>query len=488
MTRSTLLACLLVFFHLAVIAQHQKKLLTLGDAVSLARGQSQASLLAETQKENRFWQWRTYKSNYLPQLGLSGTLPNFNRSFTPVTQPDGTTEFQPVSINNSDVQLSLTQSIGLTGARLFASSEVNRFDDFDNDVIRYSGSPFFIGVMQPLFGFNPLKWDREIEPLLFDESKKEYVEELEDISNETTGLFFDMLLAQITLEISNKNVASNDTILKIGQGRYQLGKIAENDLLQLELNLLNSEQEVAQATLDLETSQLRLKTYIGITGNELIGLELPAELPQFQIDEEIAVTEARKNRQEAVAFQRRALQAQRDVAEARGNNGLNADLFATFGFSNRANNLRDIYSNPDDQQRIRIGFDIPILDWGRQKSIVKTAEANQKLVEYTIAQDEVNFDQEVITQVKQFDMLRNQVAVSHQADDIGQRKYEITKNRYLIGKISITDLNLALKDKDEAKRTYIQSLRDFWIAYYNIRKLTLFDFEKNQTLYNEVEE
>ena len=488
MIRFILLAYLLFSFQLTINAQSNKKMLQLGDAVMLVRSQSQASLLAETQKENRFWQWQTYKSNYLPQLSLSGTLPDFNRSFTPVTQPDGTTEFQPVSINNSDVQLSITQAVGLTGARLFASSEVNRFDDFDNDVTRYSGSPFFIGVRQPLFGFNPLKWDREIEPLLYDESKKEYIEELEDISTETTALFFDMLLAQITLEISNKNIASNDTILKIGQGRYQLGKIAENDLLQLELNLLNSEQEVAQSTLDLETSQLRLKTYIGLSGGELIGLALPSELPQFQIDEEKAIAEARKNRQEAVAFRRRAYQAQRDVAQARGNNGLNADLFATFGFSNRGNSLGDIYSNPDDQQRVRIGFDIPILDWGRQKSIVKTAEANQKLVEYTIAQDEINFDQEVITQVKQFDMLRSQVAVSGRADDIGQRKYEITKNRYLIGKISITDLNLALKDKDEAKRTYIQSLRDFWIAYYNIRKLTLFDFEKNQTLYNEVKE
>ncbi len=462
----------------------QDQILTLAQAVDMAKNHSQSSLLAETRKENRYWRYRTYKSDFLPSLGLSGTLPNFNRSFTPVTQPDGTTVFQPVAVNNSDVRLALTQNIGLTGGTVFASSMVNRFDDFDNDVTRFSGSPFFIGISQPLFGFNQLKWDKMIEPLRYEESLKSYVEEMELISIETTERFFEMLLAQITLEISRKNVASNDTILKIGQGRYGLGNIAENELLQLELNLLNSNQQVAQSSLDLETARLRLTTFIGMTGVQVFSLAIPDVFPEFAIDEAVALGEARRNRQEAVAFKRQLLEAQRDVAEARGTNGLNANLFATFGLSNRGDNLGDVYQDAEDQQQVRIGFDIPILDWGKQKSIVKTAEANQKLVSYSVAQDEINFDQQVLTLVRQFEVLRQRLDVSKKADDIGERKYDISKNRYLIGKISITDLNLALQDKDQAKRDYIQALRDFWTAYYEIRRLTLYDFEETRSLYN----
>lgn len=182
----------------------QDRILTLQKAVELARNQSQSSLLAETEKENQYWQWRTFKANFLPNLGINGTFPNFNRSFTPVTQPDGTTKFQPVSINNSNVQISISQALGLTGGRIFASSQVNRFDDFENDVTRFSGSPFFIGLVQPLFGFNELKWDKKIEPLLYDESLKGYVEDLEDISIRTTGLFFDMLLARLAWKCPKK--------------------------------------------------------------------------------------------------------------------------------------------------------------------------------------------------------------------------------------------------------------------------------------------
>ena len=461
----------------------QNQVLTLAQAVNLARDHSQSSLLAETRKENRYWQWRTYRSDFLPSLNVTGTLPDFNRSFTPVTQPDGTTEFQPVAVNNSDVMLALSQNIGMTGGTVFASSMVNRFDDFDNDVTRFSGSPFFIGISQPLFGFNQLKWDKLIEPLRYEESLKSYVEELELISIETTERFFEMLLAQTTLEISRKNVASNDTILRIGQGRYSLGNIAENELLQLELNLLNSNQQVAQSSLDLETARLRLTTYIGMTGGQLFSLVIPDVFPEFVIDEAVALGEARRNRQQAVAFKRQLLEAERDVAEARGTNGLNANMFATFGFSSRGSDLGDVYQDPEDQQQLRIGFDIPILDWGKQKSIVKTAEANQKLVSYSVAQDEINFDQQVLTLVRQFEVLRQRLEVSRKADEIGERKYEISKNRYLIGRISITDLNLALQDKDRAKGDYIEALRDFWTAYYEIRRLTLYDFEQNTTLF-----
>lgn len=483
MNRIYILFLVLLFFNWInsrLFCQIQE--VTLNQAVTSARDQSQSSLLAETIKENRYWQWRTFKSNLLPNLSMNGTLPDFNRSFTPVIQPDGTTEFQPVAVNNSNVQLSLVQNVGLTGGRVFASSQVNRFDDFDNDVTKYSGSPFFIGISQPLFGYNEFKWDKQIEPLLYDESLKSYVEDLEQISLRTTELFFEMLIAQIGLEISQKNVASNDTILNIGQGRYGLGKIAENDLLQLELNLLNSNQDVAQSSLDLRTAQLRLKTYIGLPGEQEITLSIPDVFPEFIIDEGVAVEEARRNRQEAVSFKRRLLEADRNLAQARGNNGLNANLFATFGLSSRGDNLSDVYMDADDQQQVRIGFDIPILDWGKQRSIVKTAEANQKLVVYSVAQDEINFDQEVLNLVRQFEVLRQRLVVSNKADEIGDRKYEITKNRYLIGKISITDLNLALQDKDLAKRNYLRSLQDFWTAYYEIRRLTLYNFEENRSL------
>src|SRR3954452_9892027 len=74
--------------------------LTLQEVVEMAKGRSIAAKQAVTLKENKYWQWRTFKSNYQPQLSLNGVLPAYTNSFQEVVQPDGTIEFQPVKYNN----------------------------------------------------------------------------------------------------------------------------------------------------------------------------------------------------------------------------------------------------------------------------------------------------------------------------------------------------------------------------------------------------
>lgn len=475
---------LIIFISLTFIGNHSfaQQTYTLEDVIQIAKTQSPAYKRAETIKENRYWQFRVYKSNFVPQLSLSGTVPNFNRSVTPITQEDGSTEYRSVFNSNSDVSLNLEQQIGLTGGTIFVNSTVNRFDDFERNNFRYGGDPLSVGFIQPLFSFNELKWDKKIEPLRYEESKREFVEEFEQISKDVATRFFNLLSAQVSLEIAQKNLGNNDTIYKIAQGRYELGKIPENELLQLELSLMNSRQAVAQANLDLETSQLALKAFLGLKNDDELNLIVPENIPDFQIDSDLALQEALNNRQEAVGFKRRLLEADKEVDRAQGETGLNMNLFGSFGLTNQAEQLPVIYQTPENQQRIQLGFTIPIVDWGRQKSRVKTAEANYQLVQYTVEQERVNFEQEVYTQVRTLEMLRDQVAITQKADDISQRRYDIAKNRYLIGKISITDLSIALTEKDQAKRDYINSLGNFWQAYFNLRQLTLYDFKENRRL------
>ncbi len=461
--------------------------LTLEEVVQKAKAQSTAALAAETRKERSYWFYRSYLSDYKPQLVLSGQLPDFTRNFEPITQEDGSIIYQPVIQNNTSLNLSAVQSIGYTGTELFVRSSVFRFDDFERNQTRYSGNPVVIGINQPLFRYNGLRWNRIIEPLRYEESQKEYVEELEQIAVTATDRFFDLLLAQVSLENAQKNVANNDTIYRISQGRYNLGKIAENELLQTELNLMTSRQEVAQAELDVETSTLRLKSFIGFNESQGISLVLPNEIPDFHVEEEDALAQARKNRSDMVSYERRLKEAEADVAQERGNTGLNADLQATFGFTNRADSFSELYANPEDQQTINIGFFFPIMDWGRQKSRVKTAEAYQELEQYVVAQERINFEQEVLTKVRTFKMLRNRVAISEVADDIAGRSYNIAYNRYLIGKISITDLDRSMDDKDSGRTQYIQSLAEFWQAYYELRQLTLYNFEEDQILIENID-
>jgi len=456
--------------------------LSLKDVVEMAKGNSIDAKQAITTRETKYWQWRNYKSNYQPQLSLNGNLPGYSKTDLQVLQPNGTILFEPVHDDNSELTLNFSQSITATGATIYGETQLQRFDDFDRNNVLYNGVPYAIGISQPLGQYNSLKWDKKIQPLLYNESRQAYIEAQEQIAITAAGYFFDLLLAQVNLKISETNYANTQSIFKIANTKFDLGKVSKNEILQLQLELLNAKKAVGIAKRDMEIATLTLRSYIGQGDESRIALVVPETISDMSVSTEKVLTEAYANRSDAIAFVRRIAEAKRDVAVARGQTGLTAALTANLGFSNTASNIPAIYRSPQNQQLVQLTFTVPVLDWGRSKSKIKTAEANEQFTEYAVEQDKQTFKQQIVTQVTLFDQMKEQVGLTAEADSIAGEKYEIAKQRYVLGNLSITDLSIAFQENDQAKRDYVSALRDFWGAYYQLRYLSLYDFEKNEKI------
>ncbi|GAB3330908.1 TolC family protein [Hymenobacter humi] len=467
-------------FSRPVAAQAQPTGLTLDEVIAQALNRSAVGQQAVTTRETSYWNWRGYQANYRPQLGLQGTLPNFSRVITPVVQPDGNTDFRAVRINNSDLSLTMSQNIGLTGGQIFVGSVMQRFDDFNGQLRRYNNQPVMVGLTQPLGQFNALRWARRIEPLRYQESQRQYVEERETIAQRVTELYFDVLLQQVNAEVARQNAEATAELLRIGQERFKLGRLSQSDLLQLELNLLDARQAQNQAQLSAQNATVDLQAYTGLA--DAPALVVPASAPRPAVLPARALEQARQNRSATLAFRRRLLLAERDVAQARGTTGFQATLLANMGYVNQAANLVDTYQNLQNQQRVSLAFSLPLVDWGRQKSIIKTAELARDQVQHNVAQEERSFEQTVLSQSGQLPALGEQLRLAGRADSLAQRRYDIARATYVLGRISLTDLTLASVAKDSARRGYIAALRAGWVAYYRLRALTLYDFERQQPL------
>jgi len=350
------------------------------------------------------------------------------------------------------------------------------------DDTRWRSTIVDLTINQPIFAFNELKWDKKTEPIRYEESKRSYVEEMEFVSRTAVQRFFDYLDAQVNYQIAEFNLSNNDTIYNIEKGRYNIGTTSEDKLLQVELQLLRSKQDLANAELDLQTSRLALRTFIGLNEGQNFSLALPEDIPIFPVDEDLALQYAKDNRSDFIAFERRRIEADAQVAEAKGQR-FQMNLNASFGLNSAGQTFDQSYQDGQTQQFANLTLNIPIVNWGRNEARMKTALANKQLTDYVIAQEEQNFEQEIITQVRQLDVLQQQIKISKKSDEVAQKRYEVAQNRYLIGKIDITNLNIALTEKDNARRSYINALRAYWIAYYDLRRLTLFDFANNELLY-----
>ncbi len=471
------------------LAETELKMLTLSEVIELAKEQSLMALMSRHQFRSSYWEYRTHLAGQRPGLTMEATIPSLNNTMESVTQPDGSEKFVTKSNMRTSLDLQLNQNIPFTGGRIFASSQLQRNDNFGEEPpTSYLAYPVTIGFMQPINGYNSLKWDRKIEPMKYEEAKLLYINSLEVVSQRAVGRFFDLALAQINLEIARKNYANNDTLFQIAQGRYQLGTIAENELLQMELSYLNAGAALNEATIDLELRKSRLRSFLGFSERVSLQLTLPREIPDIQLDYVRTLTEAKDNNPELLNMERQLLEAERQVAEARSQKGLRADLFAQFGLSQVAEELSAAYQNPLNQQRVEVGVQVPILDWGLGRGRYRMAQSAEEVVKTDVRQSQIDFDENVFLQVMQFNLQDDQVAIASKADTIADLRYEVTKQRFLIGKIDVLDLNVALEEKDVARRGFVQALRNYWDYYYNLRGLTLYDWQKDIKLSEDFDE
>ncbi|HTH57561.1 MAG TPA: TolC family protein [Cyclobacteriaceae bacterium] len=459
---------------------------SINDVIQMVVSQSPVFKQAQTQRETSYWQYRSFRTNYNPQLRLSGSAPSYTNSITPIRQPDGTIVYIPINQTNPNLNFGLQQPIPWTGGQISVNTGYNYFNDQIQKKTQWNGQVMNIFLNQPVFSYNQLKWDKKTKPIVFEESKRQYAQQLEAISQEAASRFFDVLTAQVNEQIANFNLANNDTIHKIETGRYNIGTTSQDKLLQVELQLLRSRSDVASAKLDLQLKMLALRSYIGIKDGETFNLTMPEDVPPFVVSEEEAMNYAKRNRAEYIAFARRRLEAEAIVAQAKGQR-YQTNITAQYGLNNLGASVSDLYVNPSKQQLFNVSFNVPIIDWGVRRANTQTAIATKKLNDFTIAQDEVNFEQEVLTQVRQFDLLRLQIEITKKSDEVAQERYMVAQNRYLIGKIDITNLNIALQEKDNAKRAYLLALKSFWTSYFNLRRLTLYDFATGQQLYQQSE-
>jgi outer membrane protein TolC len=469
------------------IQAQTQRTLTLEESIEVAKDSSPLARAANFELISSKWRYRSFRADLLPSLDLDGDIPGYSRAITANRLDDGSTIYQEESQSQSSVNLSINQNILPTGGRLSLSSGINRLILFDgglngDNIYRWQSTPLVASYIQPLFQYNNLKWRNRIEPLRYQIAQKQFVEDMEDLAFTATQSFFDFLLAKINVEVAEFNVTVNDSIYNISQGRYQVGSIAENDLLQSELQLRNAETSLTTANLNFQRAEENFKALLGIPDDTVVEVIIPEDAPDLNIDVDKALELARENNSTSLEFELSEIQANQAYDQARKEAGFSATFQASYGLNQTAEDFKDVYSDPQNRQFFTLGFQIPIFNWGKNTAQIQAARNQQAATANTIAYQKLQFDLSVRSTVREFSQLRNQVELAEASDEIADRRYEVAKNRYLIGKIDVTNLFIAQNEKDSARRSYIQALRNYWTGYYNLRRLTLYDFQTDRPI------
>jgi len=485
--KKQLLLLLFVFVYGLLQAQDKKVVevdMTLDEVIELAQRQSLYSFKSKNMYLASYWEYRSYKADRLPGLSLSSTPVNFDRSVSSqfISEADGY-KFVANSDFTSDVALSLEQIVPFTGGVFDVTTSVSRIQNLDNDEVEYASFPVSVGFSQSLNGYNPYRWEARIEPLKFEQAKLEYLQSLESLSVQVTNYFFNVATAEINKRIAEVNYSNADTLYRIGKGRFEIGTVTQDELLDLELTLLNARLDVSRSEISLKEARAALNSFLGVDDDFQINCIIPSEVPDLKVEVDKALALALNNNPDIMEYKMDVLEAEQDVAETRSDNGFTADVSVDLGLNKNDEDLATAYKSPFlQQQQIEVSLSVPIIDWGQGRGQIEMARSNKEVTEATVKQALLDFEQDAVISVLDFNLQKEQVEIAAKADTIAQLGYEVTKQRFLIGKVDVIRLNSARNSLDAARRNYIDALRKYWVSYYGIRQLTLFDFENDRPL------
>jgi outer membrane protein TolC len=386
---------------------------------------------------------------------------------------------------NSKASVKMSQNVGLTGGSFTASTDLQMSKNFIGDKETwYTANQINIGYRQRINGYNAMRWESKIEPLQFERAKKDLIQSMEDIALKATGKFFTMIDAQIEVNISTTNLANADTLYQLGKGRYQVGTVTQDELLNLELGLMNAKLAVTRSKQGLVRARSDLNSFLALEKGTVVECILPSNTSTtLQIDVDQAIQKAMESNPDVLSQEQRLLEQDQIVAQTKAQNGLSMDVSTSAGLNQKGMVIEDAYKNPNQFLNLAlVGISVPILDWGKRKGAVLMAKSNREVVRNGINQERIDFQQSIVMNVMEFNLQTEQVLSSAKADTIAKMGYEVTMRRFKIGKLDVTKLNLARNDVETARRAYISSLRKYWTNYYTIRQLTLFDFENQNDL------
>ena len=457
--------------------------LTLSSAIQIAQENSYDAMVARLSFMSQYWSYRSFRAELMPAVNLSGGLLQFDRSMEEVRNfDDGRISYVENNSMGNSVSLSIDQNIVPLGGKLSVQSYLYRLDQFSYDSRIYNSQPIRLSYTQPLRAYNSLKWQKKTEPLKYENAKRTYLENMEGVAIEAVRLFFEVLAAQSTYQQSVSTLKDRQYLFEIAKKRLDLGTITKSELLQLELSLLNAQVDANNNELTLRSQKFQLFSYLRLFDYEKIDLLPPYSIPDINVNVDDILRKALANSTHTLQQKIKRLESEMVLAQAKANKGIQVQLSSQIGFNQTTNHFKGAYQNLKDNEIIGLTVSLPIFDWGVSKGRVKMAEADLEVTKTQLEQAHETYMQDIRTNVLQFNIQSSQCQNALRAQDIADERYNITKQRFEAGTVTVTDLNTAQQESESAKAQYIRQLHTFWTNYYNLRKATLYDWVSHHDL------
>lgn len=469
---------------LSIAQAQQRVVLDLDRTVRLATDSSLSAQRYQSVYNVSHYQYLSWQASRKPQFALESTPAMYQRYMTQrYLSAEDIDEYRQQRMFYSQAGITATQTMEPWGGQFYGSTQLGYLRTFgDQNQTQFMTVPVTVGYKQDLLFYNPLKWDRQIEPLKLQRAEKELAYGIETASEDAVAKFFALALAQDMQRMAEEYLTSCDTIYAIAERRYKIASISKAELSILELEKTNARTTLANARISRVRAAQELATYLNMEPSTDIELIIPTVAGPLHINAAEAIAYARENNPQYLESRQTTAEARREAERARVEKNLSVSLDASIGLNQVADRFADAYRHLLSQDMATVTLSIPLKDWGKRRNAYLAAQSHVEAAERAEQERARDTELDVALTVADFNERQAIVETARQALTIAEDAYAQTLQRFIRAQADAYSLSVAQSHWQTARQNQIASLQNYWLAYYHLRRLTLYDYQRHQTI------
>ncbi len=485
---------------ISVYAQ-SPRILTLEESINIALGQSFDAARLEQSLINSEMGLRAaqagLKSN--SELVLS-RLPNYQDNERQTALSGGSFSFDRQKFLDMQAELYINQPIKLTDGVVSLVGVFQRFQQYGRipkriedtihifeDPIEYSPQ-LRLRFRQPLFTLNRLSTEFHKAELNLKKTQQIYTRTQLDIIHNVTANFYNLFRAQKQLEIDLAQVEQSENAYRIANLKQQAGLLPEVEVLRLEVDLADARNRAAASEASLQGTEDSFKQLIGLPIEESVQATTILTYKIIDVTLEKAMQEALKRRTELRTDEIDLELSTISVKETDALREIKGELNISYGIFQRDSAFANAFKNFADDRSVTLSLNIPLWDWNKNSYQVQAAKANLESNRLTQKNRIETIKQEIRAVVRNLKSAQQRIDITKRSEELAEKSYQISLLKFENGDLSTQDLALEQNRLTQARINSLNAIIDYKQALSDLRRKTLWDFEKNQPVQNEVEE
>lgn len=474
----------LLFIVAISVSAQQRVVLDLDRTVRLATDSSLAAQKYQSVYDASRYQYLSWQASRKPQFSLESTPVQYERYMTQrYLSMEDVDVYRQQRMLYSQAGITATQTMEPWGGQFYGSTQLGYLRTFgDQNQTQFMTVPVTFGYKQELLFYNPLKWAKQIEPLKLTLAEKSLAYGIETASEEAVSKFFTLALAQDQQRMAEEYLASCDTIYAIAQRRYKIASISKAELSILQLEKTNARTTLANARISRQRAAQQLATYLGMERTTDIELMIPTVMQNLHVDAAEAIQYARENNPQYLSSREAVAEARRDAERAKVEKNFSVSIDASVGLNQVADRFADAYRHLLSQDMATITLSVPLKDWGKRKNAYLAARSTVEAAERSELETARDTELDVALTVADFNERQTIVVTAREALTIAEDAYAQTLQRFIKAQADAYSLSVAQSHWQTARQNQIASLQNYWLAYYHLRRITLYDYQRCQVI------